>query len=157
MFRDITTLLKDPSSFSRILDLLEERYKSVHLDKIVGIESRGFIIGAALADRLKTGFVPIRKKGKLPAATLCEAYALEYGNDEIEMHIDAVKEQERILVVDDLIATGGTALAACKLVTKAGGELVECAFIIDLPDLKGSKRLNDISIKTFSLIKFEGE
>jgi len=157
MFRDITTLIKDPAGFKKVLDLLYERYKDMAIDKVVGIESRGFIFGSVLADRLGVGFVPIRKKGKLPADTLAEEYDLEYGKDKIEIHIDAIEKGEKILLVDDLIATGGTALAACNLLKKAGGEIVECVFVIDLPDLQGSKKLNDLSIKTFSLLKFEGE
>ncbi len=157
MFRDITTLVKDSQGFKKVLDLLYGRYKNLAIDKIAGIESRGFIFGSALADRLGIGFVPVRKKGKLPAATLAEEYDLEYGKDKIEMHVDAIEKNERILLVDDLIATGGTALAACKLLKKAGGEIVECAFVIDLPDLLGCKKLEGEGIKTFSLIKFEGE
>ncbi|MCX6722596.1 MAG: adenine phosphoribosyltransferase [Candidatus Staskawiczbacteria bacterium] len=157
MFRDITTLIKDPAGFKQVLDLLYERYKDMPIDKVVAIESRGFIFGSVLADRLGVGFVPIRKKGKLPADTLAEEYDLEYGKDKIEIHIDAIEKNEKILLVDDLIATGGTALAACNLLKKAGGEIVECVFVIDLPDLKGSKKLNDLAIKTFSLIQFEGE
>lgn len=157
MFRDITTLIKDPQGFKKVLDLFCERYKRMAIDKVAGIESRGFIFGSALADRLGVGFVPIRKKGKLPSVTLSEEYDLEYGKDKIEMHADAIENKEKVLLVDDLIATGGTALAACNLIKKAGGEIVECAFVIDLPDLNGNKKLNDLSIKTFSLIKFVGE
>ncbi len=157
MFRDITTLLKDPAGFKKVLDLLSERYKKIKIDKIAGIESRGFIIGAALADRLNVGFVPIRKKGKLPAEILSEEYDLEYGKDKIEMHVDAVEAGENILLVDDLIATGGTALAACRLINRAGGKVVECAFVIDLPDLNGGKKLQEQGFNYFSLINFEGE
>lgn len=157
MFRDITTLLKDAKAFKEVLDLLEARYKNIKIDKIAGIESRGFIIGAALADRLGLGFVPIRKNGKLPAKTVSEEYELEYGKDKIEMHADAIENGERVLLVDDLIATGGTALAACNLIKKAGGKVVECAFVIDLPDLNGSKKLVDEGIKVFSLVEFFGE
>jgi len=157
MFRDITTLLKDASAFKETLNLFEERYKNVKIDKVAGIESRGFIIGAALADRLGVGFVPIRKKGKLPAETISEEYELEYGKDKIEIHVDAVEQDQQILIVDDLIATGGTSLAACNLISKAGGKVVECAFVIDLPDLQGSQKLIIEGIKVFSLMKFLGE
>ena len=157
MFRDITTLLKDAKAFKEVLDLFEARYEKIKIDKIAGIESRGFIIGAALADRLRVGFAPIRKKGKLPAKTIFEEYELEYGTDKIEMHADAIENGEGVLLVDDLIATGGTALAACNLIKKAGGEVVECAFVIDLPDLKGSKKLAGKKIKVFSLMEFLGE
>lgn len=157
MFRDITTLLKDPVGFKRAIDLLVERYKKIKIDKIAGIESRGFIIGAALADRLNVGFVPIRKKGKLPAETFSEEYDLEYGKDKIEIHVDAIEKDEQVLLVDDLIATGGTALAACHLINRAGGQVVECAFVIDLPDLNGGKKLQEQGFNYFSLINFSGE
>lgn len=157
MFRDITTLLKDAEGFKKVLDLFFERYKQMKIDKVVGIESRGFIIGAALADRLGVGFVPIRKKGKLPAEILAEEYDLEYGKDRIEMHVDAVEKGENVLLVDDLIATGGTALAACRLINRAGGKVAECAFVIDLLDLNGGKKLKEEGFKIFSLINFEGE
>jgi len=157
MFRDITTLLKDAVGFKMIVDGLFERYRDCKIDKVVGIESRGFIIGGALADRLNVGFVPIRKKGKLPARTIMEEYDLEYGHDTIEMHADAIDSGERILLVDDLIATGGTALAACSLIKKAGGEVAEVAGVIDLPDLGGSKKLVNRGIKVFCLVEFAGE
>jgi len=157
MFRDITTLLQDAVGFKRMLDLLQERYKNFKVDKIVGIESRGFIIGAPLADRLGLGFVPIRKKGKLPAATISEEYELEYGKDKIEMHLDALLPGEKVLLVDDLIATGGTALAACSLIKKAGAEVVECCFVVDLPELGGKKKLESAGHKSFALVEFEGE
>jgi len=157
MFRDITTLLQDAVGFKRMLDILEERYKNFKVDKIVGIESRGFIIGAPLADRLGVGFVPIRKKGKLPAATISEEYELEYGKDKIEMHLDALLPGEKVLLVDDLIATGGTALAACNLIKKAGGIVAECCFVVDLPELGGKKKLEAAGFKTFALVEFEGE
>jgi adenine phosphoribosyltransferase len=157
MFRDITTLLKDAKSFNQLIDLFYERYKSRLLDLVVGIESRGFIIGSALAHRLGVGFVPIRKAGKLPAAVFTEEYDLEYGKDKIEMHKDAIKKGHRVLLVDDLIATGGTALAACKLIEKAKGELIECAFLIDLSELGGKRKLCEAGYKVFNLIEFEGE
>ena len=157
MFRDITTLLKDPEGFQSVMDAFEKRYKNVDFDVIAGIESRGFIIGAALADRLKKGFVPIRKKGKLPAATERVEYDLEYGKDTIEVHKDAILKGHKVLLVDDLLATGGTMNAAIKLVEKLGAKVVECAFIIDLPEVGGRKKLRDKGHKTFHLVEFEGE
>jgi len=155
MFRDITTLLKDSEGFEYAINELYEKYKHEKIDLIAGIESRGFIIGGALAYKLGVGFVPIRKKGKLPHKVHREEYDLEYGKDVIEMHLDAVKEGDKVLIVDDLIATGGTALAACKLIEKAGGKVVECAFVIDLPALKGKEKL--LPRKSFALVEFEGE
>ena len=157
MFRDITTLLKDPEGFADIIKLLQQRYSSEKLDLIVGIESRGFIIGAALAHLLGIGFVPIRKKGKLPAETVAEEYALEYGTDKIEIHKDAVQPGQRVLLVDDLIATGGTAQAACNLLLKLGAEIAECCFVIDLPKLGGRARLQNSGQKTFCVLEFEGD
>jgi len=157
MFRDITTLLKDNHAFSQMIDVLAERYKGQHIDLIAGIEARGFIIGGALAYKLGLGFVPIRKKGKLPGKTISIGYGLEYGKDIIEMHEDAIDGNSHILLVDDLIATGGTALAACQLLEKLKGEIVECCFIVDLPDLGGKKKLQDAGYKTFHLVDFEGE
>lgn len=157
MFRDITTLLKSPQGFRKTLDSLENRYKGMQIDVIVGIESRGFILGAALADRLGTGFVPIRKKNKLPAKKISQEYALEYGTDCIEIHEDAISEGARVLLIDDLVATGGTALAACNLLKKIKGNVVECAFVIDLPDLGGRKKIEDAGYKTHALLEFAGE
>ena len=157
MFRDITTLLKDADSFKKTIDLLVERYKEMPIDKIAGIESRGFIIGAILAYKLGVGFIPIRKKGKLPADIISQEYALEYGTDKIEIHADAFNPNERILLVDDLIATGGTAMAACDLIQKLKGDIVECCFIIDLPDLGGMKKIQNAGYKSFVLLEFEGE
>jgi adenine phosphoribosyltransferase len=157
MFRDITTLLKDPVGFRVTINELVERYKAIKIDRIAGIEARGFIIGAALAFQLDVGFIPIRKKGKLPAETVGQDYDLEYGTDRIEMHVDAIAEGERVLLVDDLIATGGTAEAACKLVENMGGRIVECCFVIDLPDIGGRKRLEKHGQKVFALCEFEGD
>jgi adenine phosphoribosyltransferase len=157
MFRDITTLLKDPVGFRITINELVNRYTSQKIDKIAGIESRGFIIGAALAFQLGVGFVPIRKKGKLPAETVGHDYELEYGTDRIEMHVDAIAAGEHILLVDDLIASGGTAGAACKLVETMGGKIVECCFVIDLPDLGGRQRLEKQGQKVFALCEFEGD
>ncbi|OFW10460.1 MAG: adenine phosphoribosyltransferase [Acidobacteria bacterium RIFCSPLOWO2_02_FULL_59_13] len=157
MFRDITTLLKDPVGFRVTINELVNRYTGMKIDKVAGIESRGFIIGSPLAFQLGLGFVPIRKKGKLPAETVGHDYELEYGVDRIEMHVDAISGGDKVLLVDDLIATGGTADAACKLIEKTGGKIVECCFVIDLPDLGGSKRLGRHGHKVFSLCEFEGE
>ena len=157
MFRDITTLLKDKEGYKHLIDLLVERYKDMKIDVIAGIESRGFITGSVLAHRLGIGFVPIRKPGKLPAETISEEFELEYGKDKIEIHTDAIEKGSKVLLVDDLIATGGTALAACNLIKKLGGEIIECSFIVDLPDIGGKKRLLDAGYKVFNLVEFEGE
>ncbi len=156
-FRDITTLLKDPVGFRLTIDELVRRYRGVKIDKIAGIESRGFILGAPLAYALGLGFIPIRKKGKLPAETIGHDYELEYGTDRIEIHTDAISKGEKILLVDDLIATGGTAEAACKLIDKMGGQIVECCFIIDLPDIGGHARLKKHGYGVFALSEFEGD
>ena len=157
MFRDITTLLKDANGFKHTIDLLYERYKGMKIDLVAGIESRGFIIGSILAHKLDVGFVPIRKPGKLPAETLSEEYELEYGKDAVEIHKDAINNGDKVLLVDDLIATGGTALASCNLIKKLGGEIVECSFIVDLPDIGGKRKLEDAGYKVFNLVEFEGE
>ncbi len=147
LFKDITTLLNDAEAFKLLMDHLADRYRDYNLDFVCGIESRGFIFGAALADRLGIGFVPIRKKGKLPGAVISEKYALEYGFDEVEIHIDAFrgKEGARVLLIDDLIATGGTAEAAVKLIADAKGECVETCFVIELTFLKGRERLEKLT------------
>lgn len=155
MFRDITTLLKDANGLKEVIELFAKRYTGKEIDYVAGIESRGFIIGGALAKELGVGFIPIRKKGKLPAEVIREEYELEYGTDIIEMHKDSLKEGDKVLLVDDLIATGGTALAACKLIEKVGGKIIECAFIVDLPELKGKEKL--IPRNVFCLVEFEGE
>lgn len=155
MFRDITTLLQDPEAFRETCDMLYERYKEVEIDKIVAIDARGFIFGAVLAYKLNIGFVPVRKAGKLPYNTISESYTLEYGENVVEMHKDAIEKDEKILVVDDLIATGGTISAATKLVERLGGEIVECVFIVELPDLKGREKIK--KYKIFTLTEFEGE
>jgi adenine phosphoribosyltransferase len=157
MFRDITTVLKDPVGLRATIDELARRYADVKIDKIAAIESRGFIIGAPLAYILGVGFVPIRKKGKLPAETIGHDYELEYGSDRIEIHTDAIAKGERVLLVDDLIATGGTAEAAVILIEKMGGNIVECCFMIDLPDIGGRKRIEKRGHKVFSLCEFEGD
>jgi adenine phosphoribosyltransferase len=156
-FRDITTLLKDPLGLKVTIDELFKRYQDQKIDKVVGVESRGFIIGAPLAYKLGVGFVPIRKEGKLPAETVGQDYALEYGNSYIEIHTDAIDRGERILLVDDVIATGGTVEAAASLIEKLGGEVVECAFVIDLLNVGGRKRLEAKGYKVFALCEFEGD
>ena len=157
MFRDITTLLKDPVGFRVTINEFVHRYTTAKLDKVAGIESRGFIIGSALAYQLEKGFVPIRKKGKLPAATIGHDYSLEYGTDRIEIHTDAISKGEKVLLVDDLIATGGTAEAAVILIEKMGGKIIECCFMIDLPDIGGRARLEKRGHKVFALCEFEGD
>ena len=157
MFRDITTLLKDPEGLRDSINKLVDRYKDLNIDKIVAIESRGFIIGAPLAYLLNVGLVLIRKPGKLPAETIDQDYELEYGTDRIEVHIDAIEKDEKVLIVDDLIATGGTAEATVRLVQKMKGDIVECCFIIDLPDIGGRDRLENMGQKVFTLCEFEGE
>jgi len=155
MFRDITTLIKDAKGFKKVIDDLTERYKDKKIDVVVGIESRGFIFGGAIAYSLGVGFVPIRKPGKLPAETVAQEYSLEYGADKIEVHKDAILPGQHVLIVDDLLATGGTCSAAATLVEKLGGKVVECAFVINLPDLKGKEKLNSYPI--FTMVEFEGE
>lgn len=155
VFRDITTLLKNKEAFHGFIGLMVDRYKNERIDKVVGIESRGFIGGAALAYALGTGFVPIRKPGKLPADKIRQEYQLEYGTDAIEIHHDAIAEGERVLLHDDLLATGGTILAACKLVEQLGGTIVGLSFLIELSFLEPRKRLSQYDI--FSLISYETE
>jgi adenine phosphoribosyltransferase len=152
MFKDITPLLADPKAFTTAIDLLQEKYAGTHLDAIVGIESRGFIFGAALAARMVTSFVPARKPGKLPAQTDRVEYALEYGKDCLEMHLESIPRGGRVLVVDDVIATGGTAWAACELVRRQGGEPIACAFVIELGFLDGTKRI--APVESFALLRF---
>jgi adenine phosphoribosyltransferase len=155
IFRDITTLLKDPEGFKAVNEILTKRYKDSRIDKVVAIESRGFIFGASLALGLGAGFVPIRKKGKLPAEAIREEYALEYGTDTIEIHKDSILKGEKILLHDDLLATGGTIAAAIKLVERLGGTIVEIAFLIELLFLNGRRNLGRENI--FSIIKVEKE
>ena len=154
-FRDITTLLQDPEAFRWSCDTFFERYKDKGVDKVVGIDARGFLFGAVLAYRLNVGFAPVRKKGKLPPPVISQEYTLEYGSNVVEMSRDGIRQGERVVIVDDLIATGGTAAAAVNLVEKMGGKILECAFVIDLPDLNGKEKLN--GHKVFSLVEFEGE
>lgn len=159
MFRDITTLIKDPVGFRLIIDNLTQRYISdkVDFDLIVGIEARGFIIGGALAYTLGKGFVPIRKVGKLPGDVERHEYELEYGTDTVEIHKDAISQGMKVLVVDDLLATGGTASAAAALIEKLGGQVTEMAFIVNLPDVGGEKKLMDKGYNVYCLTEFEGD
>ncbi len=155
MFRDITTLMQNPTAFRETCDQFYTRYKDMDIDKVVGIDARGFIFGAVLAYQLNVGFVPVRKKGKLPPPTNSQDYALEYGTATVEISEDGIQKGEKCLVVDDLIATGGTIYAATKLVESLGGEIVECAFIVELPDLNGKEKIKQYPI--FTLTEFEGE
>lgn len=157
MFRDITTLLKDPKAFNYVIDKLCERYKKEDIDLVAGIESRGFIIGGALASKLNKGFIPIRKEGKLPHKTEKESYDLEYGRATVEIHVDAIPKGSKVLLVDDLVATAGTLVASINLIKKLGGEVVECAVIIELPDLNGREKIERKGYKLFSMVQFEGE
>lgn len=156
MFRDVTTLMGDPQGFKAAIARLTEPYRQEPIDVVAGIEARGFITAGAMADRLGCGFVPVRKKGKLPWETVSQSYALEYGTDTLEMHKDALARGKRVLIVDDLIATGGTADAAAKLIRQLGGSIIGAAFLIDLPDLGGAKRLEDQGIKVHALMQFGG-
>ncbi len=156
LFRDVTTLMGDKVGFRAAIDLLVARYRDRGVDKVAGIEARGFILGGAVAHGLGAGFVPLRKKGKLPGEAIGEDYALEYGTDRIEMHTGAVRKGERVLVVDDLIATGGTAAAALKLLKAAGADIVEACFLVDLPDLRGAERIASLGHGVFALVDFEG-
>jgi adenine phosphoribosyltransferase len=156
LFRDITTLLGDARAFRRAVDELVHPFAGTKIDKIAGIEARGFILGGAIAHQLSAGFVPIRKKGKLPHNTVRVAYSLEYGVDEMEMHTDAVQPGEKIILVDDLIATGGTAEGAIKLLRSLGARVEAACFVIDLPDLGGAKKLEAMDVRVLSLIAFDG-
>lgn len=156
MFRDITTLLKDPKGFQTTINMLVEKYKNAPIDYIAGIEARGFILGAALAYALGKGFIPVRKKGKLPGKTITQDYDLEYGSDTIEIHHDAIHAGASILLIDDLIATGGTAIGAITLIEKVGGKIFETAFVVDLPELGGAKKIQAMGHKVFTLCDFQG-
>lgn len=155
-FRDISTLLGNPRAFRRAVDELVQPYAGSRIEKVAGIEARGFILGGAIAHQLSCGFVPIRKKGKLPHQTVSISYALEYGTDEMEMHVDAVSRGEKVILVDDLIATGGTATAAVQLLQKLGAEVVAACFVIDLPDLGGAKKIETLGVPVRTLVKFSG-
>lgn len=157
VFRDVTSLMENGEAFAATIDLFIERYKNQKIDKVVGTEARGFIFGAPLAAAIGAGFVPVRKPGKLPRDTIQESYSLEYGTDTLQIHHDAIQEGERVLLVDDLLATGGTAEASVKLIRRSGGIVIESAFVIELPSLDGSKKLAEIDVEHFSLVEFEGE
>jgi adenine phosphoribosyltransferase len=157
LYRDITTLLTDARGFRRAVDELVQPLAGAKIDKVAGIEARGFILGGAIAHQLSVGFVPIRKKGKLPHKTISQSYELEYGTDDIEIHIDAIEAGERVLLVDDLIATGGTAMAAIQLLERAGAEIVLCTFVVDLPDLGGADKLRADGKQVTSLVQFDGD
>ena len=157
MFRDITTLLGHANGFRACVEQLARPFLDRRVQAVAGIEARGFILGGAVADRLRCGFVPIRKKGKLPARVIGQDYQLEYGVDTIEIHADAIGPGDRVLLIDDLVATGGTANAAIELIRKSGGEVVAAAFVIDLPDLGGSGRLRNKGVKVHTLVEFEGD
>ena len=156
MFRDITTLLGDARAFRRAVDQLVQPWAGSKVDKVAGIEARGFILGGAVAHQVSAGFVPIRKKGKLPHTTVRIAYSLEYGVDEMEMHEDAVKKGERVILVDDLIATGGTAEGAVKLLRQMGADVVAACFVIDLPELRGADKLRKMDVPVRTLMAFDG-
>lgn len=156
MFRDVTTLFSDPRGFRMCIDQMLNPYAGTRIDKVAGLEARGFIIGGAIAHQLSVGFTPIRKKGKLPGATLSQAYQLEYGEAVMEIHDDAIQPGEKVLLVDDLLATGGTAQAGIQLIEKLGGEIVGCAFIVDLPELGGRAKLEAMGMDVHILCEFEG-
>ena len=156
LFRDITTLLGNARAFRQAVDQLVRPWAGAKIDQVAGIEARGFILGGAVAHQLSAGFVPIRKKGKLPHQTVRMAYALEYGTDEMEMHVDAIAPGQKVILVDDLIATGGTAEGAVKLIRQIGGEVVAACFIVDLPDLGGAEKLKALHVPVRTLMAFEG-
>ncbi|MGB1638274.1 MAG: adenine phosphoribosyltransferase [Paracoccaceae bacterium] len=156
MFRDVTTLFADPRGFRMCIDQMLHPYAGQPIDKVVGLEARGFILGGAIAHQLGTGFVPVRKKGKLPGNTISQDYKLEYGEAIVEIHDDAIEAGERILVVDDLLATGGTAEAGIKLIERLGGDIIGCSFIVDLPELGGRNKLQSMNMDVQVLCEFDG-
>jgi adenine phosphoribosyltransferase len=156
MFRDITTLLGNARAFRRAVDELVQPYAGIRVDKVAALEARGFILGGAVAHQLSCGFVPIRKKGKLPYTVIGESYALEYGQDRVEVHIDAFQKGDHVLLVDDLIATGGTASAGIRLMERAGAEVIGCSFVIELPELGGAAKLRALGKPVNTLVSFEG-
>ena len=155
IFRDLTTLMQNPKAYKETCDIFYNRYKDMPIDKVVGIDARGFVFGGVLAYHLNVGFVPVRKKGKLPYNTIEESYSLEYGKSVVEMHADAIEPGEKVVIIDDLIATGGTIGAAVNLVKKLGGKILECGFVVELPDLNGREKIKDEN--AFSICTFEGE
>lgn len=157
LFRDITTLLADPQGFRKAVDELVQPYAGVAIDKVAGIEARGFILGGAIAHQLGCGFIPLRKSGKLPHRVIAESYDLEYGTDRLELHEDAIAQDDLVLLVDDLIATGGTAQAAVRLIRAAGGKVAAACFVIDLPDLGGADKLRAMGVDVIALCQFAGE
>ena len=156
LFRDVTTLFADPKGFRIAIDQMLHPYAGERIDKVIGLEARGFILGGAIAHQLGTGFVPVRKKGKLPAETISQKYTLEYGEAVLEVHDDAIIAEERILLVDDLLATGGTAEAGISLIERLGGEIIGCSFIVDLPDLGGRAKLEKRGMSVRALCPYEG-
>ncbi|MGB5557928.1 MAG: adenine phosphoribosyltransferase [Paracoccaceae bacterium] len=156
LFRDVTTLFADARGFRMCVDQLLHPYAGMEIDKVVGLEARGFILGGAIAHQLTVGFVPVRKKGKLPGRTISQDYRLEYGEAIVEVHDDAIQPGEKILLVDDLLATGGTAEAGIRLIERLGGEIIACAFVVDLPDLGGRARLEGLGYEVHALCEFEG-
>lgn len=156
LFRDVTTLFADPRGFRVCVDQLLHPYAGERIDKVVGLEARGFILGGAVAHQLSVGFVPVRKSGKLPGKVISEEYQLEYGEAVVELHDDAIAPGEKILLVDDLLATGGTAEAGIRLIERSGGEIVSCAFVVDLPELGGRKRLEALGMDVHTICEFEG-
>ncbi|MBY6186711.1 adenine phosphoribosyltransferase [Marinobacter hydrocarbonoclasticus] len=157
LFRDVTSLLEDAKAFRLCIDVLAEHYTGKGFTKVVGTEARGFLFGAPLAHQLGLGFVPVRKPGKLPRETVAESYELEYGQDTLELHTDAIVEGDKVLVIDDLLATGGTIDATVKLIRRLGGEVTDAAFVINLPDLGGEARLKALGLNVVTLCEFEGE
>jgi adenine phosphoribosyltransferase len=156
MFRDITTLLGNPRAFRRAVDELVQPYAGVRIDRVAGIEARGFILGGAVAHQLSVGFVPVRKKGKLPHTVIGEDYDLEYGKDRVEIHADAVNHGDHVLIIDDLIATGGTCFATIKLLERAGAKVLGCSFVIDLPELGGADKIRALGKNVSTLVSFAG-
>ena len=156
LFRDVTTLFADPRGFRMAVDQLLSPYAGLRIDKVAGLEARGFILGGAVAHQLSTGFVPIRKKGKLPGQTISQAYKLEYGEAVVEVHDDALQPGEKVLLVDDLLATGGTAEAGIKLIERLGAQVIGCAFVVDLPALGGRKKLEAMGMEVHALCEFDG-
>lgn len=156
LFRDVTSLLEDAEAYQATIRVLVEKYQAMGFNKVVGTEARGFLFGAPLALELGVGFVPVRKPGKLPRKTLAQSYALEYGTDTLEIHVDAIKPGDKVLVVDDLLATGGTIEATTQLIRQLGGEVKHAAFVINLPEIGGDKRLENLGLEVFSICEFDG-